>query len=82
MYYMYVLESQRNGKRYVGSTAKIPLERLKEHNAGSNQWTKHNRPFELIYTETFTEETEARKREKFLKSGVGRQQLDGILSVR
>ena len=82
MHYVYVLKSQRNGKRYVGSTSKDPLERLKEHKASSNQWAKHNGPFTLIHTEAFTDKTEARKREIFLKSGVGRKVLDTILSVR
>jgi len=80
MHYVYVLKSQRNGKRYVGMTSKHPLERMREHNAGSSTWSSHNSPFELVYTEAFTDRAEARKRELFLKSGVGREQLETILS--
>lgn len=80
MYYVYVLKSLRNKKRYVGSTKNLPEERLKQHNWGSNTWTKHNGPFELIYKESYSTLTEARKRENFLKSGVGREELDRILS--
>ena len=76
MCYVYVLLSLKNNKRYVGSTRLKPEERLKQHNYGSNVWTKQNKPFKLLYTEKHTNYTEARKREKFLKTGVGRKELD------
>lgn len=79
MFYVYVLESLSNKKRYVGSTGKIPEERCKEHNSGANQWTKGNRPFKLVYQESFESNSEARKREIFLKSGAGRKLLTEIL---
>ena len=79
MYYVYVLQSTKNQKRYIGSTGFLPEERCKQHNAGSNQWTKSNRPFVLIYHEAYVTNTEARKRENFLKSGVGRKIINQIL---
>ena len=82
MYYVYVLRSRKNNKRYVGSTKILPEERLEQHNHGSSVWTKHNGPFELIYKETYPDITEARKRENFLKSGVGRKFLDEVLNTR
>ncbi len=78
MYYVYVLKSSRNNKRYVGSTKLLPEQRLKQHNSGSNVWTRQNGPFELIYKEEHPIDTEARKRENFLKSGVGRKFLDEL----
>lgn len=69
----------RNGKRYTGSTDLLPEERLKKHNYGSNKFTKRNGPFELVYKESCVTKTETRKRENFLKSGVGRKYLDEIL---
>ena len=78
--YIYVLRSQKNGKRYVGSTRFTPEKRLKQHHQGSTQWTNQNKPFELVYSEEFLTFTEARKREIFLKSGVGRKFLDQVLS--
>ncbi|PIR41853.1 MAG: endonuclease [Candidatus Yanofskybacteria bacterium CG10_big_fil_rev_8_21_14_0_10_37_15] len=79
MTFVYVLKSLRNGKRYVGSTNLLPKDRLKEHNYGANKFTKGNGPFELMYQESYSNKTEARKRENFLKSGVGRKNLDQIL---
>ena len=74
-----MLRSLKNGKRYVGSTSKKPSRRLMEHNQGSNKWTWANRPFELVYKETFVGKSEAIKREKFLKSGQGRKFLDSVI---
>ncbi len=76
MHTVYVLKSLRNGKRYIGSTSKDAFERLKEHNGGTNTWTKQNGPFRLLYTEKYATRTEARRREYFLKSGQGRKWLD------
>ena len=76
MHYVYVLRSLKNKKRYVGSTKILPENRLKQHNYGSNNWTKQNSPFELVYKEIYSTITEARKRENFLKSGMGRKFLD------
>ena len=82
MFYVYVLKSLKNKKRYIGSTKLFPEERFKQHNYGSNNWTKHNGPFELIHKEIYSNITEARKRENFLKSGVGRKFLDETLGNR
>ena len=77
--YVYVLRSLKNKKRYVGYTRKTPLEKLAEHNSGATQWTRQNGPFVLLHVEEFAESAAARKRERFLKLGKGRQWLDQIL---
>lgn len=79
MCYVYILKSLKNNKRYVGSTRIQPETRFKQHNYGSNKWTKQNGPFELVKTEEFPDYTQARKRERFLKSGAGRKELDMVL---
>lgn len=76
---VYVLKSLRNNKRYVGYTSKSAERRLKEHNSGSNKFTKQNGPFKLVHNEQFIDKTDAIKREKFLKSGQGRKFLDNII---
>lgn len=45
--------------------------RLKEHNFGTNKWTRANKPFSLVYYESFYCKQDALHREKFFKSGVG-----------
>jgi len=76
MYFVYILKSLKNSKRYIGFTSKSPMVRLSEHNNGCNKWTRGNKPFILINSESFGSKLEAQKREKFLKSGQGRKWLD------
>jgi putative endonuclease len=72
MYHVYILKSIKDpSKTYVGLTLKDPYIRLKEHNNGESQSTKHFRPWELIYYENFYCKLCADKREIFLKSGIG-----------
>lgn len=75
MYCVYVLKSKKNLKQYIGFTSKSPRERLKEHNNGSNKFTRQNGPFELIHFEMYNDKVFASKRERFLKSGRGRSFL-------
>jgi len=81
VFYVYVLQSLKNKKRYIGYTGKAPVEKLKEHNGGATQWTRQNRPFVALYHEAFGNSKSARERERFLKSGKGRQWLDELLAV-
>ncbi len=77
MYYVYVLKSRKDGNKYTGITVDLQG-RLKKHNKGysSTRSTKYRGPFEIVYTEVVADRKEARKREKFLKSGSGREFLD------
>ncbi len=81
IYYVYFLESFRHGRIYVGMTEKDPKERLKEHNYGSNRWTKENGPFELTYYEKYFCKKDAQEREKFYKTGFGRLIRDAIINA-
>jgi putative endonuclease len=74
----YILQSKSNNKFYVGSSREEdPNDRLSEHNAGRVRSTKSGRPWEIRHTEAFENYTEARKRELFLKTGVGRKWIYG-----
>ncbi len=73
-YTVYVLRSQSKGWFYIGMTSDLDR-RLREHNRGYNRSTKGKGPFALVHTETFASRTEARAREKKLKTGSGREWL-------
>ena len=79
MYTVYVLKSLKDGRQYIGYTADI-RRRIKEHNAGRTESTRRRRPFEIIHTEVYDKKEEAESREKYLKSGRGREELKFILS--
>jgi len=72
--WVYVLKSEINGRHYIGSTENWHI-RLQQHNRGLCRSTKAYRPWNLIYKEKFSSRTEARKRENFFKTGVGRKIL-------
>jgi putative endonuclease len=55
--------------------------RLLQHNAGYTKSTKAYRPWVIVYTESFETLVEAVNREKYLKSGIGREFLDRILHL-
>lgn len=63
-----------DGRLYKGHTSRLE-ERLKEHNSGKTSSTKGYRPWKLVYYEIFEIEKDAIAREKFLKSGIGREFL-------
>jgi putative endonuclease len=79
MYYVYFIQSLRNSKIYVGHTSKSPFSRLKEHNNNSNQWSKNNKPFRLVYYEGYECKNDAERREKFYKMGFGKNIKDLIV---
>ena len=81
MHYVYFARSKSNKKVYVGSTGKDPNIRIKEHNSGSNQWSEQNKPLELIYYESYACKTDAIRREKFYKSGFGKQIKKSIIEA-
>jgi len=72
IYYVYVLLSERDGNIYIGITNDLER-RLKQHNRGGNLSTKYRTPLKLIQKEQYKNRIEARQREKFLKSGCGRE---------
>ena len=78
MYFVYVLYSKKLNKRYVGSSHDVNS-RLNEHNNGKSKFTKAGVPWKLIYQESYPTNSEARKRELFLKSGAGRKFIDQLL---
>ena len=74
--FVYVLKSPSKKRRYVGIA--INLERrLAEHRRGHSKGSQQlNRDFFVLLTEEFPDYKSAREREKWLKSGVGREWLD------
>jgi putative endonuclease len=80
MFYVYILQSLKDNNLYVGMT--LDLEnRIKRHNSGYGQSTKNRAPFELIYVEEVETREEARRREKFFKSGIGREIIKSLLAI-
>ena len=79
MYYVYVLFSHKDKKLYVGYTTDFD-ERLKRHFSGNVTATQNRLRLEHIYHECYQSSAEAKRREKYLKGGNGREQLKIQLS--
>ena len=76
---VYILFSKKFGKTYIGFTSSL-IERFKSNNVlGTKGYTIKYRPWEVIYVEFFTSKAEAIKREKFLKTGIGREFIKKII---
>ena len=74
MYTVYALKSLTRNYIYVGMTSDLE-KRILRHNSGYEQTTKPYCPFKLIYTEVVETRDEARIREKYFKSGIGKDFL-------
>jgi putative endonuclease len=74
MIYVYAIKSMLFDYIYVGMTNNLER-RINEHNNGQNRSTKAYKPFVLIFSEQLEGRDRARKREKYLKSGIGKEFL-------
>jgi putative endonuclease len=77
-YYVYILESLKNGRYYIGYTNNLE-ERLKRHNDCRTKGNKYYAPFELIYKEEYDNSDEARKREYYIKKQKSRKFIQGLI---
>lgn len=79
MFYIYILKSEKSGKYYVGCSNNIER-RLQEHNNGLSKYTRLNKPWILVYKEQFNNLSEARLREKQIKSWKKRSAIERLIS--
>jgi putative endonuclease len=79
MFHVYVLRSEVTGRRYTGSCEDLD-DRIRRHNAGESLATRHGVPWQLIYKQEFVSRSEACERERYLKTGRGREELDRLLN--
>lgn len=77
-WYTYVLKSEKGGRWYTGVTSDL-RKRFKQHNEGRSTYTKGRGPFVLIYYEMSLAEGDAKAREVYLKSGMGKRYIKNRL---
>jgi len=73
-YFVYAISSLSQNYIYIGITDNLER-RINQHQSGYNRSTKPFRPFKLIYFEITSDRCQARAREKYFKTGVGRAEL-------
>ena len=78
MWHVYVLRSKIDSDNYVGITNDLKR-RFNMHNLGKVFATRERFPFNLIYIESYVNQHDAVARERFLKSGWGKNFLSKVL---
>jgi len=73
-HYVYLLQSKKDGLWYTGCTNDL-RKRLAEHSSGQASYTKNRGPFSLIYYEACRTAEDAYRREKYLKTGIGKRYI-------
>ena len=66
VYFVYILQSLKDGSYYVGSTQNLES-RLERHNQARSKYTKAKRPWELVFREEYPDRSSAMKRESKIK---------------
>ncbi|GGD47641.1 GIY-YIG nuclease family protein [Muriicola marianensis] len=74
MIWVYAIRSISYEYIYVGMTSNLE-DRLRRHNRGWEKTTRPYAPFNLIYKEECASRKLARQREKYWKSGSGKEKL-------
>lgn len=64
MFHVYVLKSQKTGRRYVGSCENVKT-RLRRRNLGHSKATRHGVPWTLVHSEAFSNRADAARRERY-----------------
>ena len=72
MFYVYILKSLKTSEFYKGLTNNLNR-RFKQRFTGKVKATAGKLPLKLVHVEFFDNRIEARKFEKFLKTGFGRE---------
>ncbi|RJQ31628.1 GIY-YIG nuclease family protein [Candidatus Parcubacteria bacterium] len=78
MYYVYAIKSLNRNYLYVGLTNN-PERRINQHNEGRERTTRTYAPFRTLIVENFSTRVDARNREKYLKSGIGKEYLKSLI---
>lgn len=70
--FVYVLESDSDPERHYSGVTSDVDSRLEWHNRGPSGHTMNHRPWSLLVAIEFPTETQARRFERYLKTGSGR----------
>ena len=77
-YYVYILQSAKTGRYYIGYTGDVQ-KRLYRHNAGHSKSTKSYCPWDLKYVERYKTRSEAMIREREIKSKKSRKYIEYLI---
>ena len=79
MAYVYIIYSSKVNKYYVGACSDLNR-RLYEHNIGHSKFTSTGTPWELKYSELFSNLQDAKKRELEIKKKKSRIYIEQLIA--
>jgi len=78
MPHVYIIQSLKNLRYYVGSTTNL-TQRIIEHNNGKSNYTKSTNPFKLVFSKEFSTIKEAKQMEYRIKKLKSRVIIEKII---
>ncbi|MFQ5776613.1 MAG: GIY-YIG nuclease family protein [Terriglobia bacterium] len=78
MFTVYILQSERTGRYYVGQTSNLP-KRLHYHQCGLTRSGRNRGPWRVVYQEEFSTRSEAVRRERQIKKWKSRRYLEKLM---
>ena len=79
-YFVYIIESLKDGTYYVGSTQNL-TERMDRHNQGRSVYTKSKKPWKLVFSEGHLDRSRAIIREKEIKSRKSKSYIEALVGA-
>ena len=79
-YCVYILFSEKDCLLYIGYTTDL-VKRIEKHNSGGVTSTAPRRPLKLIFCEYYLFEEDARQRELYFKTTMGKKAIKLMLSA-
>jgi putative endonuclease len=73
-FYTYVLKCDKTKTFYTGTTNNL-MRRIEQHRKGEVYSTKNKLPVKVIYAEACLNREDAYRRERYLKTGMGKRYL-------
>ncbi|UKT66188.1 GIY-YIG nuclease family protein [Pedobacter mucosus] len=80
MFYAYILYSKIRDRYYIGSTGNL-INRLKKHNSNHPGFTGHTGDWFFVWQQSFTNQRDAAKRERQIKSWKSRIIIEKLIEV-
>lgn len=78
-YCVYILFSEKDKQLYTGYSSNLE-KRIKQHNDGLNTSTANRRPLRLIFCEFYWFGDDARNRERYFKTTMGKRAIKFMLA--
>ncbi|MCJ0742719.1 GIY-YIG nuclease family protein [Pedobacter montanisoli] len=79
MFIVYILQSEKSGRFYIGQTEDI-AKRLYRHSNGHVTATRNKGPWAVVHTEQFGTREEAIRRELEIKSKKSRKYIETLMA--